>query len=221
MGSSRFPGKPLVSIAGLPMVVRTLERARLADCFDRILCATDSSQIAEVVSKAGFESVHTADYPTGSDRVACVAALLHLPLVVNLQGDEPVANPVLLRQVAEALSRDPGSWVTAASPLKMSEVANPNLVKVLIQDGFAKNFTRQAVSGSDWRVHRGIYGYSLDALREFAQTSSPPQELQESIEPLRILNSRPIRILTTTSVSLSVDVPGDIAAVESHLARLS
>ena len=87
MGSSRFPGKPLIKILGKEMIVRTMERARLAHCFDRIVCATDSEEIAEVVSKVGFDYVLTGPAATGSDRVAQAAKVLDLDLVVNLQGD--------------------------------------------------------------------------------------------------------------------------------------
>ncbi|MBQ3777200.1 MAG: NTP transferase domain-containing protein, partial [Fibrobacter sp.] len=103
MGSSRFPGKPLVKIGGKEMIVRTLERARLAGCFERIVCATDSEQIAEVVSKAEFEYVMTGACATGSDRVAEAARALDLDLVVNLQGDEPLVEPSVLCDVAREL----------------------------------------------------------------------------------------------------------------------
>ena len=86
MGSSRFPGKPLFKLCGKEMIVRTLERARLAACFDRIVCATDSEEIAAVVTKADFEAAMTGAAATGSDRVSEAARALGLDLVVNLQG---------------------------------------------------------------------------------------------------------------------------------------
>lgn len=219
MGSTRFPRKPLALIQGREMILRTLERARLAGCFDRVICATDSEEISKIVRNAGFDTVLTPSCATGTDRVAYAAALLHLPLVVNLQGDEPVANLELLRQVSEAILQDPGSWVTAASPLQSADQSNSNVVKVRIEDGFAREFTRSPVIGESWSVHRGIYAYSLDALEEFDSLPQSPLERSSSLEQLRILGRRPIRIISTQSVSLSVDVPDDILAVESFLSR--
>lgn len=219
MGSSRFPGKPLALIAGKPMILHTLERARQADCFQQIFCATDHIEIAKVVEDAGFRAILTPDCKTGSDRVAFVASLLHLELVVNLQGDEPVASLTLLRQVSEALSWDSQSWVTAMSPLQSADLQNPNVVKVQVIDGFAKAFTRRAVQGEHWFSHRGIYAYSYTHLQEFASLPQAPSEQDESLEQLRIFPQTPIRAIFTSDASLSVDRPSDIAAVESFLLR--
>jgi 3-deoxy-manno-octulosonate cytidylyltransferase (CMP-KDO synthetase) len=219
MGSTRFPRKPLALIQGREMILRTLERARLAGCFDRVICATDSEEISKIVRNAGFDAVITPACATGTDRVAFAASLLHLPLVVNLQGDEPVADLDLLRQVSMTLQQDPGSWVTAASPLQPSDFLNTNVVKVRVEDGFASTFTRSTVSGADWWAHRGIYAYSLDALEEFDSLPQSSAERSNSLEQLRIIGLRPIRIVPTQSASLSVDIPDDIYAVESFLSR--
>jgi 3-deoxy-manno-octulosonate cytidylyltransferase (CMP-KDO synthetase) len=201
------------------MILRTLARSRGANCFDRVICATDSPEIVSRVRSAGFEAELTPDFATGSDRVAFVASLLHLPLVVNLQGDEPVASHTMLEQVARTLALDPGSWVTASSPLESDSASNPHVVKVLVQDGFAQEFSRSPVTGSDWRVHRGVYGYSLESLQEFSKLPQSQAELANSLEQLRIMGCRPIRVINNSSPSFSVDVPGDIALVESFLLR--
>ena len=142
MGSSRFPGKPLVKILGKEMIVRTMERAVRAECFDRIVCATDSEEIAGVVSRAGFEFVLTGPAATGSDRVAMAAQELGLDLVVNLQGDEPLVEPSVLRDVASALESHPDEWVTVACPLNPAEAELKTVVKVLVKDDYALDFTR-------------------------------------------------------------------------------
>jgi len=201
------------------MILHTLQRAQDARCFERIVCATDSPKIAKVVQKAGFEAVLTGSHPTGSDRVAEACALLHLDLVVNLQGDEPVASLAMLQQVAESISRDTSSWVTAMSPLPSADRTNPNVVKVLSCKGFANDFQREEPVGDDWQTHRGIYAYSAESLDEFFALPQTPLERQRSIEPLRILGRRPIRLLATQEPSLSVDVPADIERVSAFLLR--
>jgi 3-deoxy-manno-octulosonate cytidylyltransferase (CMP-KDO synthetase) len=219
MGSSRFGGKPLALIAGQPMILRTLERAKLANCFDRIICATDHVQIAEVCKSAGFEAVLTPNCFTGSDRVAFVASLLHLGLVVNLQGDEPVVSLELLQKVAESISRDSQSWVTAMSPLQNADFSNPNVVKIRVLEGIAKEFTRNTVHGPNWFAHRGIYAYSLERLNEFAALPPSAEEREQSLEQLRIFSRTPIRAVFTPEASMSVDQPSDIVAVEEYLSR--
>ena len=143
MGSSRFPGKPLFKLCGKEMIVRTLERARLAGCFERIVCATDSEEIAAAVTKAGFEAAMTGAAATGSDRVSEAARALGLDLVVNLQGDEPLAEPSVLRSVACELAAHPDSWVTVACPLNPAEAMLKTVVKVKVQGGLAVDFTRE------------------------------------------------------------------------------
>lgn len=217
MGSSRYPGKPLVKIAGKEMIVRTMERALLAECFDRIVCATDDDRIAEVVSNAGFEFILTGPASTGSDRVADAARALNLDLVVNLQGDEPLVEPSVLSDVALELSNHPDCWVTVACPLNPAEAMVKTVVKVRVDGNIAVDFTRE-VSPEDvshWFQHQGIYAYSRIAREEFASLPQSPVELDRSLEQMRILGKRPIRIVQSPYASVSVDVPGDVAAVES------
>lgn len=219
IGSSRFPGKPLIKIAGKEMIVRTLERALLAECFERIVCATDSEEIAEVVSRAGFEFILTGPAHTGSDRVADAARALDLDLVVNLQGDEPLVEPELLRDVAHELETHPDCWVTVACPLDPAEAQVNTVVKVLVKDGFAVDFTRNvpAEEASRWYQHQGIYAYSRKARDEFSSLPQNPVELERSLEQMRIMGKRPIRIVQSPFTSISVDVPSDVVAVEDAL----
>lgn len=201
------------------MIVRTLERALLADCFERIICATDSEKIAEVVSRAGFEFILTGPAATGSDRVAEAARVLDLDLVVNLQGDEPLVEPRLLAQVAEALSETPEYWVTVACPLDPKEATLKTVVKVRVEDGFAVDFTRDVPpeEASRWYQHQGIYAYSRAARDEFASLPQNEVELSRSLEQMRIMGKRPIRIVQSPYPSISVDVPSDAEAVEARI----
>ena len=221
MGSSRFPGKPLVKILGKEMIVRTLERAVRAECFDRIVCATDSEEIAGVVSRAGFEFVLTGSAATGSDRVAMAAQELGLDLVVNLQGDEPLVEPSVLRDVALALESHPDEWVTVACPLNPAEAELKTVVKVLVKDDYALDFTRSVAveDASRWFQHQGIYAYSRRCRDEFSSLPQSEVEKERSLEQMRILGKRPIRIVQSPYPSVSVDVPSDVAAVEAALTR--
>ena len=219
MGSSRFPGKPLVKLAGKEMIVRTLERARNAECFGRIVCATDSEQIASVVSKAGFEFVLTGEATTGSDRVAMAAKALDLNLVVNLQGDEPLVEPSLLCEVAKTLENHPEDWVTVACPLNPAEAMVESVVKVLVKDDYALDFCR-SVANEDaprWFQHQGIYAYSRLCRDEFSSLPQSEVEKERSLEQMRILGKRPIRIVQSPYPSISVDIPSDVDAVERVL----
>ena len=221
MGSSRFPGKPLVKILGKEMIVRTMERAVRAECFDRIVCATDSEEIAGVVSRAGFEFVLTGSAATGSDRVAMAAQELGLDLVVNLQGDEPLVEPSVLRDVASALESHPDEWVTVACPLNPAEAELKTVVKVLVKGDYALDFTRSVAveDASRWFQHQGIYAYSRRCRDEFSSLPQSEVEKERSLEQMRILGKRPIRIVQSPYPSVSVDVPSDVAAVEAALTR--
>lgn len=221
MGSSRFPGKPLVKILGKEMIVRTMERAVRAECFDRIVCATDSEEIAEVVSRAGFEFVLTGSAATGSDRVAMAAQELGLDLVVNLQGDEPLVEPSVLRDVASALESHPDEWVTVACPLNPAEAELKTVVKVLVKGDYALDFTRSVAveDASRWFQHQGIYAYSRRCRDEFSSLPQSEVEKERSLEQMRILGKRPIRIVQSPYPSVSVDVPSDLSTVEAALTR--
>lgn len=217
MGSSRFPGKPLFRLCGKEMIVRTLERAALAGCFESIVCVTDSEEIAGVVTKAGFRAVMTGPAATGSDRVAEAARILDLDLVVNLQGDEPLVEPAVLRAVAQDLAAHPDCWVTVACPLNPAEVGLKTVVKVKVQDGLAVDFTRVVPpeEALRWFQHQGIYAYSRRSRDEFSSLPQSPVELERSLEQMRILGLRPIRIVESSYPSISVDVPSDAEAVEA------
>ena len=221
MGSSRFPGKPLVKILGKEMILRTMERAVRSECFDRIVCATDSEEIAGVVSRAGFEFVLTGSAATGSDRVAMAAQALGLDLVVNLQGDEPLVEPSVLRDVASALESHPDEWVTVACPLNPAEAELKTVVKVLVKGDYALDFTRSVAveDASRWFQHQGIYAYSRRCRDEFSSLPQSEVEKERSLEQMRVLGKRPIRIVQSPYPSVSVDVPSDVAAVEAALMR--
>lgn len=221
MGSTRFNGKPLAKICGKPMILHTLERALAASCFSRIICATDSALIANVVKEAGFESYITGEAFTGSDRVAIAAKALGLDLVVNLQGDEPLVEPSLLTKVAHELQNHTDEWVTVATPLLKSEALNKNIVKVLVKGDYALDFSRSVAveDAALWKKHQGVYAYSMACRDEFSHLPRKRLELELSLEQMRIMGIRPIRIVKSDFRSISVDAPIDVNTVEAELKK--
>ena len=221
MGSTRFPGKPLVPILGVPMVVRTLRRAREAGCFDRVVCATDSEAVARAAAEDGFETILTPEgMRTGSDRVAWAAKELGLELVVDLQGDEPLADPGLLRALADGLRSDPSCWWSAACPLDPADWARDSVVKVAVDaDGRAVDFIRNENdcrnSLNPWFRHVGFYAYAAGILDLFARSPSSPLEESRRLEQLRCFPQVAVRMVFAARPTASVDLPEDVAAVES------
>lgn len=194
MASTRFPGKPLADIAGIPLVVRSARRALAAECFSRVVVATPDRGIIEVCTAHGLEALLTPEFPTGTDRVAWAAVELKADWVLNLQGDEPVFPIALLQDMARLLPTDRSSlWTAADTELSATDRADPDVVKIAIGPGDpadAMDFHRSIPADSSqprWAVHVGVYGGSREALSRFAALPSPPQELQRRIEPLRAL----------------------------------
>jgi 3-deoxy-manno-octulosonate cytidylyltransferase (CMP-KDO synthetase) len=206
--STRLPDKPLVDIAGKPMVVRTAERAAMSAA-SRVLVATDDDRIAQAVRHHGHEVLITrSDHPTGTDRLAEAVDLLDLPdnaIVVNVQGDEPLIEPTLINAVASLLADRPDAAIaTCASPMANAEsLFNPNIVKaVCAADGHALYFSRapipwardalangqrqMAVGLPAWH-HIGLYAYRAEFLRRFPHLPQGVLERYESLEQLRAL----------------------------------
>ena len=208
--SSRLPDKPLLDLAGLPMVVRTANQARLSRAA-RVVVATDDERILQVVQQHGHEAVMTrADHPTGTDRLAEVVQQLHLPdeaVVVNVQGDEPLIDPASIDTVAELLSHTPEAAIaTCAAPVRNAETLfNPNAVKVVCTHrGLALYFSRapipwarDALAGGQQVLaaglpalhHIGLYAYRVRFLNEFVQLPVGELERYESLEQLRALEN--------------------------------
>lgn len=149
-GSTRFPGKPLAKILGKPMILHVLAAARAAGA-SQLIVATDHPQIADVVSAAGGEVCMTsADHQSGTERLAEVVASFQMAdetIIVNVQGDEPLIPPQLIRQVAEVLAQGAADVVTLATPLQsIAALFDPNVVKVVTdRNGYALYFSRAAI----------------------------------------------------------------------------
>lgn len=203
-GSTRLPGKPLLEIAGKPMVQWVHERASACSASE-VLIATDDERIMQVAAGFGADAVITSrDHPSGTDRIAEVAALRAWgddEVVVNLQGDEPAMPAALVEQVAGLLLDHPRADIaTLATPVRdRDEYFDPNAVKVVTDhEGRALYFSRAPIpwyrdpTGLDGPVigarrHLGLYAYRVSALRRLASLPPSPLERAEQLEQLRAL----------------------------------
>ena len=232
--STRFPGKPLHPIAGKPLIQRVVEQCRMAKSLNEVIVATDDARIAEVVVKFCRVELTRADHPSGSDRIAEVAARCDCEAVVNVQGDEPLMDPAVVDAVAQALADCEMS--TAATALKhLDEYDNPNVVKVVVNTaGRALYFSRRTIpylreaasrSASEqlaafpFLKHLGIYGYRRETLLRLVKFPVSPLENAEKLEQLRALeNGIGIAVVKVDYDSVGVDVPADVERVERLLA---
>ena len=226
--SSRFPGKPLVDIAGKPMVVRVCERAAQSGA-EGVYVATDDERIRAAVEAGGFAALLTrADHPSGTDRLAEAAELLGLgddDVVVNVQGDEPLISPALIGQVADAV-RDCEMSTACHAIHDKESLSNPNVVKVVLDaSGHALYFSRAQIpyprdKGGTCYRHAGIYGYRVGFLKKFAALPVSPLEKTEALEQLRALwhGHRIAVAVSKEDIPPGVDTPQDLEAVRRMLA---
>lgn len=235
--STRFPGKPLADLNGKPMIQWVCEGAARCSLVDKVLVATDDARIFEAVRDFGGTPVMTrADHPTGTDRLAEVAAGLDSELIVNVQGDEPLIDPVMIETAVKPLLADPTIPMgTLKTPLtSLEEFHNPNVVKVVTdRQGLALYFSRAPIPHprdfSDqlplrWRElatakHVGLYVYRRDFLLDFPRLAPTPLEEQEKLEQLRALeHGYRIFVAETAIGTQGVDTPEDLERVRQLLA---
>jgi 3-deoxy-manno-octulosonate cytidylyltransferase (CMP-KDO synthetase) len=231
-GSTRFPGKPLASLAGQPLVEHVYRRAAQARQVDRVLVATDDSRIQEAVRKFGGEAVLTAaTHPSGSDRVAEVARQVESEVVVNVQGDEALLDPAAIDAAVEPLLHDSSlDAATLAAPIASGELfASSHVVKVVVDlRGNALYFSRTPIpfsrAAGTGKVeaplhHIGLYAYRRSFLLEFTSWHPTPLELEERLEQLRILeHGRTLRVVRVEKAFPGIDTPADLERVERLLA---
>ena len=240
--STRFPGKPLSDIAGKPMVVRVAERARMSGAA-RVAVATDDEKIRQAVAAHGIDVLMTRDdHPTGTDRLAEAAAQLGLDdssIVVNVQGDEPLLEPTLMRDVADKLAaHGDASIATACHPIEdPAEAFNPNVVKVVLdRNGYALYFSRATIPwardafasgprgippGLPLYRHYGLYAYRAGFLRLYPGLPAAEIEKFEALEQLRALwhGYRIIVSITRSAPAPGVDTPQDLERVRALYAQ--
>lgn len=247
--STRLPGKPLADIGGKPMVVRVAEAAAQSGA-DEILIATDDDRVVTAAAAHGFTALMTRkNHVSGTDRLAEVAVLRGWDedaIVVNVQGDEPLIEPALISQVANALAMDKKAAIaTAAHPIThLAEFLNPNAVKVVVdeknralyfsrapipwpRDAFAtsllstpQDFSNHLPKGLLARRHIGLYAYRTRFLRQYNELPSVAVEQWESLEQLRALaHGFVIQVVDCKLVpAAGVDTPEDLARVQREFA---
>jgi 3-deoxy-manno-octulosonate cytidylyltransferase (CMP-KDO synthetase) len=230
-GSSRLPGKPLISLAGKSMIQRVYERAKLAQRVNRVIVATDDDRIVKAVQDFGGEARMTRpEHRTGTERVAEVAAHEAGDIFVNVQGDEPLLDPVAVDTAVGALLEEPQVTIaTVATPIKVpADIMDPNVCKVVLDfDENALYFSRAPIPWvrdtaghvqARHLKHLGLYVFRREALLEYPTLPQGELERIEQLEQLRWLeNGWKIRVAEVEHDAVSVDVPHDVARVEKLL----
>ncbi|MGH9841562.1 MAG: 3-deoxy-manno-octulosonate cytidylyltransferase [Blastocatellia bacterium] len=242
--STRLPGKPLLDIAGKPMILHVVERAKICASVHRVIVATDDQRVFAAVVRAGEEAMMTSpDHHTGTDRLAEVAAKLNASIIVNVQGDEPLIEPATIEAaIAPLLADDSIVMSTTSEPIEAAaDVVNPNVVKVVTDaDGFALYFSRHPIPfprtaaaeyGSVdaalrarpellalYAKHTGMYVYRRDFLLTYARLAPTPLEQMELLEQLRALeHGYRIKVVRVAHRSIGVDTPEDLETVRNLL----
>jgi 3-deoxy-manno-octulosonate cytidylyltransferase (CMP-KDO synthetase) len=240
MRSTRLPGKMLADIAGKPLVAWVAERAAASGA-DEVVVATDHQEIADAVAAHGWKVCTTSTaHETGTDRLAEAVQLLRLKpdeIVVNVQGDEPLIDPELIRKVAKELALRPNASVaTAVHPITSAQAFfDPNVVKVVLDtDGYAQYFSRAPIpyardafakgqgalpEGLPAYRHIGIYAYRVSYLREYSSLSPTAAEKFEALEQLRALGHghRIAVAFWNDPVEAGVDTREDLERVRKKL----
>ncbi|MDB2385721.1 3-deoxy-manno-octulosonate cytidylyltransferase [Shewanella sp.] len=232
-GSSRFPGKPLAPINGKPMIQHVYERASLAKGITEIYVATDDDRIKKVVEGFGGQVVMTCpDAASGTDRIEDAITQLGLAeddLVINLQGDQPLIDPISIEQIVSLFERHPGEFEMATLGYQITEESDkndPQHVKMVFDNEFnALYFSRARIpfgrDTNDYPVykHLGVYAYTRKFIHTFAKLPLGRLEDLEKLEQLRALeHGYKIKVALSAFDSPEVDTPEDIRICEARLA---
>ena len=228
--SSRFPGKPLVTILNTPMILRVAELSAKAVGKESVYIATDDERIADVAHQSGYQNVMTSSNAlTGTDRLAEVAEKIDADIYINVQGDEPLVDPEDIKKIIEAKKAHPQEVINGYSPLGSGEdPSNVNIPKVIFTESKKMVYmSRRALPGfkninnapNVYFKQVCIYAYSRDELMRYRRFGRKSKlEYSEDIEILRFLEiDQPVRMVETGASTLAVDVPEDVEKVEQYL----
>lgn len=240
--STRFPGKALAEIDGRPMIQHVYERTSRSRLVSRVIVATDDKRIADAVNIFGGESILTsADHETGTDRLAEVAAGLDSDIIVNVQGDEPLIDPVMIDEAVRPFLEEPELLMgTLKSRIKcLHDFLSPNVVKVVTDNsGNALYFSRSPLPffRDKWKdlkdesfcsgkllcyKHVGMYVYRRQFLLKFAAMAPTFLEISEKLEQLRAIeNGIRIRVVETDFESIGVDTPDDLIKAQEQYKKI-
>ncbi len=230
--STRLPGKPLLSIAGKPMIQWVYERAQTASLLDEVLIATDDQRIFDAVKNfGGVAEMTAATHPTGTDRLAEVARRHEADLIINIQGDEPLIRGAVIDSIVRPLLEDTELPMSTAKVrlTEPAQIEEPSVVKVVTDEtGYALYFSRSPIpyprkpeTAQYWK-HVGLYGYRRDFLLKYVQLPQTTIELTESLEQLRVLSyGYRIKVVEVAQDSVGVDTPADLERVRAILENKS
>ena len=237
--STRLPGKPLADIHGKPMVQHGVEKA-LQSGADRVIVATDDARVQQALQSTGVEVCMTSpDHQSGTERLAEVCRHYGFAadnIIVNVQGDEPLIPPAIIRQVADNLAAATAPMATLSVPIKDAEEAfNPNAVKVVTdKDGYALYFSRASIPwdrdrfansreqiGDHYQRHIGIYAYRAGFIQRYVDWAPSVLEQVEALEQLRVLwYGEKIHVAQALEAPpVGVDTLADLEKVRAFLAK--
>ncbi len=225
--STRFPGKPLAMLHGRPMIAHVIQRALLAN-IGPVTVATDDERIANVAMDAGARVfLSQCEHASGTERLAEAFADSHVDIVINVQGDEPLIDPLAIRSVARPFLHDSTlPMATLAHPLRNTQdLHDPNVVKVVCNaKGHAMYFSRAPIpfsldgDASGALQHVGLYAYRRDFLLRYPDIPECPQGRRERLEQLKVLyHGHSIAVTQGDFHTIGVDTPEDLRKVERHL----
>jgi len=226
--STRFPGKPLVKLAGKTIIQHVYDNMKSASFLDDVIVATDDQRIYdEVVNFGGKVRMTSSEHKSGSDRVAEVARKIEADVIVNVQGDEPFLKPELLEELVKSFA-DPEVAVASMMHKVKTGFTNPNNVKVVCDaNDFALYFSRAPIpyprdtnlkDETPFFKHIGIYAYRKDALLKFVELPVSQLESLEKLEQLRLLeNGFRIKMIPTKYSGVGIDTPEDLAEAEKMI----
>ncbi|SDH60467.1 3-deoxy-manno-octulosonate cytidylyltransferase (CMP-KDO synthetase) [Halanaerobium congolense] len=226
--STRLPGKPLKDICGKTMLQRVYEQVKKVSLIDEVIVATDDKRIFDEVKKFNSNVIMTSkDHKTGTDRLAEVAAKIDTDIIVNVQGDEPLIKPSVIKFAIKPLLTDNSLKMSTLKHLisDEEEINNPNIVKVITdKSNNAIYFSRSRIPYArnnqkfNYYKHIGLYVYRSDFLLKFAKMKPTPFEIQESLEQLRVIeNGYKIKVIETEYDSIGVDTEEDLNKVRNIL----
>ena len=239
--STRFPGKILADLCGKPMIQQVWEQAKKALLLDEVIIACDQERVFAVARDFGANCVMTAKgHLSGSDRITEIVNAIDVKIVVNIQADEPLIQPIMIDQLVETLLRDDSIYMaTLIKRIKNAqEINNPNVVKVVVdKNNFALYFSRAAIpyradnaqskpvypytksfGAGVYYKHIGLYAYTKDFLFTYKNIPPSPLENAESLEQLRVLEEGiRIKVIETEFDTIGVDTPEDLERVRQIL----
>lgn len=227
-GSTRLPGKPLIEIGGLPLILHVLRGVRSCSAVSRVLVATDDERIVRVVEQDNGEALVTPpELASGGDRVAWVASRYDADLVLNVQGDDPLVDAAMIDPLIAAMKADPsaGLALLVKEIEDRNEVDNPNIVKAVFDcQDHGLYFSRSPVpyprheATARWFKHIGPYCWRRDFLLNFTSWPQTPLEKVESLEMLRVLEQgHRLLCVETKQDTIEIDTPQDVAKLEQFL----